>query len=98
MTNFEIITKTAIASGLFTEDQAAALIQQNGELPLHTFQGWKARVYRVKKGEKTTIRIDIWKHTGNKIDEETGEESEGHMFMKTACFFLRSQVEQMQAT
>ena len=96
MTNAEIITRTAIASGLFSEAEAMAIIQQNGELPLHTFQGWKARGFQVKKGEKSTIRITIWKHSGRKVDKETGEEDAGHHFMKNACFFTASQVEAVQ--
>lgn len=93
MTNFEIITKTAIASGIFTEAEAAAHIQRTGELPLHTFQGWKDRGFIVKKGEHARAKITIWKHAGKKTDEETGEEDSGHHYMKLAHFFTLDQVE-----
>lgn len=93
MTNFEIITRTAIAEGIFTEAEAMEHIEKRGELPLHTFKGWKARGFQVKKGEKTRIRIGIWQQTKSKTNEETGEEIPGHMFMKTSCFFTGEQVE-----
>ena len=35
------------------------------EIPveIHTFKGWKEQGYIVKKGEKSNIKIKIWKHT-----------------------------------
>lgn len=43
------------------------------ELPeeIHTFNGWKERGFRVKKGEKSEIKFAIWKHT---VKEKKPEE------------------------
>ena len=67
------------------------------EIPMeiHTFNGWKERGYRVKKGEKSQIKIPIWKYTVKRNISEDGEteiETE-KMFMKLAAFFTLEQVE-----
>ena len=75
------------------------------EIPeeIHTFNGWKERGYQVKKGEKSTIKIPIWKHTTKDKPEEekTGNPLEDapvtNMFMKVSAFFKFSQVEPMKA-
>lgn len=60
---------------------------------IHTFKGWKNRGYSVKKGEKTILKVTIWKKPESK-DKETGETIEGEgFFMKTAHFFGAHQVE-----
>ena len=41
MTNTEIITRTAIAEGLFTEAEATAIIASGRRLPLHTYSEWR---------------------------------------------------------
>lgn len=69
---------------------------------IHTFNGWKERGYSVKKGEKSQIKISIWKYTVKKIETENkdgnAEESEqSKMFMKLSAFFTPSQVEPMKA-
>ena len=82
------------------------------EIPevIHTFNGWKAAGYKVKKGERSDIRITIWKHTARMLSEDTGDEAtdamnaeinrEGgqtRMFMKTAAFFTAAQVEPIKS-
>lgn len=68
---------------------------------IHTFQMWKAMGYKVQKGQKAVAKFPIWKHTGKKqesVTDSNGNEvqyiDKGHIFMKTAAFFSRSQVEQ----
>ena len=92
--------------------QFAEIETENGkqtiELPeeIHTFNGWKARGYKVKKGEHSSIKFPIWKHTAKMLDTNTGNEAidkmnaninaqggETKMFMKTAAFFTAAQVE-----
>lgn len=63
MTNNQIIFDAAIAAGIYTEDEATAIIASGHALPLHTFQEWKARGYSVKKGEKACLHVDLWKFT-----------------------------------
>lgn len=69
--------------------------------PIHTFNGWKALGYSVKKGEKSTIKFPIWKYTERekKEEEKTGNPIEDapvtNMFMKVSAFFRFDQVEKM---
>ena len=69
------------------------------EIPaeIHTFKGWKERGYIVKKGERSNIKISIWKHTvvKNKSDDEEKEIEEDKMFKKISAFFTEEQVEKI---
>ena len=82
------------------------------ELPeaIHTFNGWKARGYQVKKGEKSSIKFPIWKHTTKMLDTNTGnaemdkmnteineQGGQTNMFMKVSAFFTFEQVEPIKA-
>ena len=70
--------------------------------PIHTFSGWKKMGYQVIHGQKAIASFPIWKHkpAGVKIDKETGEKMDVNekMFMVTASFFKRDQVERIQVT
>lgn len=102
MTNFQIITAAAIEAGLYTEEQATAIIEQLGGLPLHTFSEWKRMGYSVKKGEKACLKVDIWKKSNKKetVTTKDGEEQEVDMsryYKKLSHFFTFSQVEKLPA-
>lgn len=89
MTNAQIIS---LATAEFIENGTLKLI---GGIPeeIHTFEGWKERGYCVRKGEKSDIRITIWKHKTKKVKDKDGEETEkSSMFLKESAFFRRSQV------
>lgn len=66
---------------------------------IHTFNGWKQRGYKVKKGEHSSIKFPIWKYVEKKKkpEELTGNElidaPETNMFMKMSAFFTQAQVE-----
>lgn len=71
---------------------------------IHTYQHWKDLGYQVQKGQKSIAKFPVWKHTGGKMEkmiDTEGNEQEvpdrGRMFMKTAAFFSRSQVEEITA-
>ncbi len=70
---------------------------------IHTFAGWKALGYNVRKGEKSGIRFSIWKYSekAKKPEEMTGNPIEDlpktSMFMKDACWFTAAQVEPLKA-
>jgi len=81
MTNTEIIANTMKLNGITEES--------------HTFACWKKMGYKVRKGEHAAFRATIWKAKERKVETEDGEGVDLSMFMKTACFFTRSQVEQM---
>lgn len=62
---------------------------------IHTFAMWKSLGYSVRKGEKAVAKFAIWKHTTRKGIDENGEEiDKSRMFLKDACWFSASQVEQ----
>lgn len=64
---------------------------------LHTYAAWKAKGYQVRKGEKSKDKITIWKHTSKKVQNQDGKEEErGRMFMTSAAFFRRSQVDKIE--
>lgn len=73
------------------------------EMPeaIHTFNGWKALGYSVKKGEKSAIKFPIWKYTEKEKPEaeKTGNPLEDapvtNMFMKMSAFFRFDQVEKI---
>lgn len=76
MTNSEIIFDSAIAHGIFTEEEAVKHLQQTGCLPLHTFNEWRKMGYSVRKGEKAAMVCDIWRMTNYKKDQSADKESE----------------------
>lgn len=61
MTNTEIITRSAIAAGLYTKEEAAAILKTGACLPLHTYKAWKSAGYQVKRGEKAILSVVLWK-------------------------------------
>lgn len=82
------------------------------ELPeaIHTFNGWKQLGYSVKKGEKSSIKFPIWKHTTKMLDTNTGnaemdkanamineQGGKTNMFMKMSSWFTAAQVEPIKA-
>lgn len=102
MTNAEIILNAAVDAGLYTEEEAVATVDTFGSLPLHTFAEWKKMGYIVKKGEKATIAISIWRKSNKNITVITKEGVEKDIkddryYKKLSYFFTFSQVEKMTA-
>lgn len=62
---------------------------------IHTFSGWKALGYSVKKGEHAIAKFPIWKHAVKKAETEEGECTE-KMFKTQAFFFSMEQVRQTE--
>lgn len=64
---------------------------------IHTFNGWKARGMKVKKGEHAVAKFVIWKHSAPKVEDLPDGKGQyidkGKMFMKRSAFFSASQVE-----
>lgn len=75
------------------------------EMPeeIHTFNGWKERGFKVKKGEHSNIKFNIWKYSckEKKPEELTGNPLEDapktNMFLKCSAFFTAAQVEPLKA-
>lgn len=81
MTNAEIIANAMKLQGITEES--------------HTFARWKQMGYMVRKGEHATFKCTIWKGKERTVERDGKEQQELSMFMKTAHFFTRSQVEAM---
>ena len=81
-------------SGTFGETEDGKKV----ELPeaIHTYSAWQSMGFQVRKGEKAIAKFPVWKYRNGKVDEETGEEGEGRMFMKTAAFFTAAQVDRVE--
>ena len=92
MTNAQII---ALATAEFIEKGTLKLVDGIPE-EIHTFDGWKERGFSVRKGEKSDIKISIWKYRTKKVKDKDGEETEkSTMFLKQSAFFRRSQVDEL---
>ena len=62
--------------------------------PIHTYNGWKALGYQVKKGEHAKAQFPIWEYKARK-DEETGVEAGGRCYQRKAFWFTANQVEKI---
>ena len=104
MTNAMIIMNESIrlmeegilhGSGEFVTVETPDGTKKTVELPepIHTFNGWKALGYSVKKGEHSKIKFTIWKHASKKAEKDGEEEEQDKMFMKLSAFFTFDQVE-----
>lgn len=49
MTNEQIIFNAAISSGIFTKEEAIAILESGRRLPLHTYQEWRRLGYQVSR-------------------------------------------------
>lgn len=81
MTNAEIIRINKALNGI-TEDA-------------HTYAYWKTLGYKVRKGEHAAFKCTIWKARNKKTTVDGEEKETVNMFMKTAHFFTRSQVDKI---
>lgn len=99
MTNFQLIANAAIGEGLYTQEEAIAILEENGELPLHTFAEWKKRGFVVRRGEHAKLTTQIWRYKGKgKQTVEVSEDDEKNarnFYLTKAFFFTAEQVEQM---
>lgn len=97
MTNEQIIANSAVAAGIFTQEEAEAYFSHGMRLPIHTFSEWKNHGYMVKKGEHATLTVSIWKTKTRKRKDgktvEADKEEEGGFFLTTAYLFTKQQVE-----
>lgn len=120
MTNAQIILNESLKlmeDGILKgSGQFAEIETDNGTMtielpePIHTFNGWKQLGYSVKKGEKSSIKFPIWKHTVkflatdtdsaelNKMNQAINEQGgQTNMFMKMSAWFTVEQVEPIKA-
>lgn len=97
MTNEQIIANSAVAAGIFTQEEAEAYFSHGMRLPIHTFAEWKSCGYMVKKGEHAALVVSIWKPKTRKRKDgktvEADKEEDGGFFLTTAHLFTKQQVE-----
>lgn len=65
------------------------------DTPLYTYGVWHNMGYRVRKGERSKHRVQLWKYTDRKIEQDGEEKTVGRCFHKVANLFEMSQVERM---
>ena len=105
MTNIEIILRESLElmKQVVLKPTGRVFVQElpdgsKVELPepeqIHTYNGWKDLGYQVKRGEHAKATFPIWKYSGKK-DEETGEQTDGHCFLKKSFWFTFDQVEKV---
>lgn len=102
MNNEQLILNAAIENGLYTTGEAEQLIEEYGELPLHSLSGWKKRSpagyeYHVKRGEHG-LETRLWKKRKKKKAEEDSEQNEPvepkrYFYLAKTYLFAESQVE-----
>lgn len=98
MTNLEIIINEALINEIYTEDQIAEILATTGDLKINTFATWKAKGYKVKKGEHARIVTKLWKHkTRKEITEDQEEITYANMYLVKAFLFTADQVEKVGA-
>lgn len=104
MTNNETIYSEAIAAGIYTQEQADAILAAGRPLPIHTFPEWLRMGYGVKKGEKAAIKTRLWKYTtkptkaAREAAELAGKEPDAdpHYYLAPAYLFTAAQVQPTQ--
>jgi len=86
-TNLEMITEVAMMAGFNFDGEN-----------LKTFQEWKRAGFSVKKGEKATFKLSLWKPFTKKIkDEESGEEKKEQRFkLVPSALFTPEQVQPIE--
>lgn len=97
MTNAQIIYTESIKAGLFTAEQANAIIATGRRLPVHTFAEWKKLGYSIKKGEKARFITSIWLKT-RRLTDWDGKEIEmetPYFYKEMAHFFSIDQVQKI---
>lgn len=77
---------------------STAMMLNNIQEPVDTYQGWKRRGMQVKRGSKALFKTKIWKPCTVKADAEDVDEAgevkrEQKMILVPASFFGASQVE-----
>lgn len=65
------------------------------DTPLYTWAVWHNMGYRVRKGEKCKHRVQMWRYSKKKIEQDGQERTVGRCFYKTMNLFEAGQVERM---
>lgn len=83
-----------------TNKQIMELYRAENNIPdtveLLTFASWKAKGYKVKKGERAKHKVELWKYRENKKQDEDGIEiKSGYCIHRNMNLFTIDQVEKI---
>ena len=94
MTNNTIIALAVLENRLMTKNQLVDVINKTGDVPFHSFNEWKARGFKVKKGEHGVFKTKLWMKTNYSEDELKKMKKESNWFyLQLTSLFSREQVE-----
>lgn len=92
MTNNTIIALSVLENNLMTRADLVKAIKETHDIPFHTFNEWRARGYKVKKGSKAVLKARLWVFI--KVSEEDKKNGkEDHFIKANSGIFSREQVE-----
>ena len=94
MTNEEIIAEVAV--NMYGEEVVERMIEEQGEIPLHTLKVWSQKGYNVRKGVHG-IETRLWKKRKKKDEASTEEDSaeeqkKGDFYLAKAYLFSPDQL------
>lgn len=94
MTNNTIIALAVLENKLMSKTELVNVINETNDLPFHSFNEWKARGYRVKKGEHGVFKAALWQKT-NYSEEQLKEKNKDSnwFYLVSTSLFSREQVE-----
>lgn len=85
MTNEQIIADIAIS--LYGEEAVEKMIEELGEIPLHTATVWQSRGFLIKKGEKG-LETRLWKRRKRKDNDKESDSSDVQEVPTNRDFYL----------
>lgn len=88
MNNRKIIKQEAVASGFFSEDEVKDLIEQNRDIPFHTYSVWRSRYGLVPKKGEHGWQTKLWKHKQKKVLEEEDSGKKEFYLAKSFLFHI----------
>lgn len=93
MTNSEIILKAVIENKIYTKEQAKEILEGGHDIPVHTYAAWKKLGFQVKKGEKASIKIKLWRAIKKK--DEKAKKDELQFILVNTSLFTEEQVKKL---
>lgn len=85
MTNEQIIAEIAIS--LYGEEAVERMLEELGEIPLHTATVWQSRGFLIKKGEKG-LETRLWKRRKRKDSDKKSDSDEEQEVPTNRNFYL----------
>lgn len=74
--------------------ETCGLLNKYKENEINSFQKWKELGYKVKRGEKATLKVEMW--YPSKYKNNDNEEENTRFYMKKTALFTIDQVEKIE--